>query len=83
MLHEVFICWSHFSVEQETTVTLWQRETIYSYQQVAANSVSFLQGVCLVILPMHLLTCDTRETVCSKLQSSMQQPEDNLHIFLN
>lgn len=60
MLREAFICWSHLSVEQETTVTFWQSETIYSYWQAAVNTVSLPQGVCLVILPMHLRTCDTR-----------------------
>lgn len=60
MLHEAFVCWSHLSVEQETTVTCWQSETIYRYWQAAANTVSLPQGVCLVIPPMHLLTCDTR-----------------------
>ena len=59
MLHETF-CWNHLSVEQETTVTFWQGETIYSYWQAATNNTYLPRGVCLVILPVHLLTCNTR-----------------------
>lgn len=87
MLHEA-LCWSHLSVEQETTVTFWRGEAIYSYWQAATNTASLPPGSLTgnpdapPYLPVTREDKLFQAAVCA-CQKKRKEKNNDVHIFLN